>query len=203
LQKSLASIDPKAGTREAAFVTKLKRGVQQVVKDKYPEYDKMLSSYHEASNDIEDLQSAIGNLDRNSIETTVRKISQSMNTGNQGHQVRNAVLAELEQATGLKIRARVAGMAMNQVMPRGLAGVGAGVGAVAVVGQLISPTFLIGLAMSSPRVVGEVLGAIGVSKKMIVPIYQRLREIAPPIPAKAVNAGVGIEAVDDITSETE
>jgi hypothetical protein len=38
---------------------------------------------------------------------------------------------------------------------------------------------------------------------MIVPIYQRLREIAPPIPAKAVNAGVGIEAVDDITSETE
>lgn len=200
LQQSLNSLDPKPGSRESAFITKLKRGVQDVVKKKYPEYDKMMSSYHEASANIEELQSAIGNLDRSSIETTVRKLSQSMNTGNQGHEIRNAILKELENATGVKIRERIAGMAMNQPLPRGLAGVGAGVGTAAVVGQLISPTFLIGLAMSSPRVMGEVLSAIGVGKKYLIPVIEKLKTIIPTDASlRLMNVGAGADALNDAT----
>lgn len=199
LQKALSALDPKPGTQESAFITKIKRGVQQVVKDQYPEYDKLLSRYHEASNDIEELQSAIGKVDRQSIETTVRKIAQSMKTGNQGFEIRNAVLQELEQATGVRIRERAAGMALNQVMPRGLAGVGAGIGTAAVIGQLISPTFLIALAASSPRVVGEVLSLLGVGKKYLAPVTAKLREIVPP--DYFFNAGVGAGAINDATDQ--
>lgn len=192
LQKALSSIDPKPGTPESAFITKVKRGVQGVVKDNYPEYEKMLSGYREASNQIEELQSAIGNLDRQSIETTVRKMSQSMKTGNQGFEIRNALLDQMEQATGISLRERIAGMTLNKAMPRGLAGVGAGLGTAAVAAKLVSPTFLIGLAMSSPRVVGEVLGNLGVAKASIAPAMLKIRSILPP--GYLMNAAVGANA---------
>lgn len=199
LQKSLSSIDPKPGTPEAAFISKVKKGVQNAVKKQYPEYEKMLAGYREASEQIEELQSAIGNIDRQGIETTVRKMAQSMQTGNQGFQFRNALLEQMEKATGISIRERVAGMALNQVMPRGLAGVGAGIGATAVVGKLISPTFLVGLAMSSPRVVGEVLGNLGVAKSAIAPMTMKIRSILPP--GYIMNIAAGVDAFKDSTNE--
>lgn len=180
LQKALSSIDPKPGSPEFSFITQIKKGVQQTVKDKYPQYAKMLEDYHTASDHIDEIQSAIGANDTASIEQAVRKMSQSMKTGNQGHEIRNAIITQLQEITGLPIKERIAGMAFNQALPRGLAGVVAGGAATyGVIGNMLSPSFLIGLSMSSPRVVGEVLGALGVGKNYIVPVIEKLKEVMP------------------------
>lgn len=181
LQKTLSTLDAKPGSVEYAFINRVKKGVQQQVKDAYPEYTKMMSDYHEASDFLDEIQTAIGGKDVNGVEQAVRKMSQSMKTGNQGFEIRNAMLGELEQITGVQLRPRIAGMAMNQIAPRGLAGVAAGAaGPAAVWLGLVNPSFVLGLALSSPRVVGEVLGLIGVAKGKIPAIIQKLDRVVPP-----------------------
>lgn len=200
LQKSLSSIDPKPGSPESSFITTMKKGVQNVVKEKYPEYSKMLDDYHTASDQIDEMQTAIGSNNRASIETAVRKMSQSMKTGNQGFEIRNAIISQLQEITGLPIKERIAGMAMNQAVPRGLAGVASGVGAMGVMAQMISPSFLVGLAMSSPRVVGEILGALGVGKNYVVPVIEKLREAMPfqiPDATNALRTGAAITQTNE------
>lgn len=200
LQQSLSSIEVKPGTREAAFITKIKKGVQQVVKDKYPEYEKMLADYSDASNNIDELQAAIGARDRAGIETSVRKISQSLKTGNQGFQVRQGLIREMEKATGVKLSERAAGMAFNSAYPRGLTGVGTAV-TTGLLSQFMSPMFIMGLAASSPRVVGEVLGALGVGKKYVAPFADKIRSFLPP--DYFINAAVGAKTLNDATNPSD
>lgn len=177
LRKSLTSLNTKMGTTEGTFVGKLKAGIKEQVVKQFPEYSKMLGEYADASDFIDELTSSIGNMDKAGIEQHVRKLAQSMKTGNQGFEIRNALLTQLEEVTGVQIKQRLAGMALSKYTPRGLAGVGAGVGTVATLAGILSPQYLLGIAMSSPRLMGEVLGAMGVAKDQIATIITRLQDL--------------------------
>lgn len=184
LQQALTTIGAKPGTREFVFIDKLKKGVQAVVKEKYPEYTKLLSDYTDASGFIDEIEGAIGAGNRADVEKVVLKMSQTMKTGNMRFEIKNSFVKQLEEMTGLPLRERIAGMSLAEYYPRGLAKVGAGLGTAGAVGVgglsvFTAPSFWMAVGMSSPRVVGEVLGAIGVAKSYIPTVVDALKSVMP------------------------
>lgn len=178
LKKSLNTIGSKVGTVEGKFISNITGKLKKTIETKYPEYSKMMKDYSDASDFIDEITSSIGDIDTKSLEQTLRKMSQAMKTDNQGFAIRNALLGEIEKATGVQLRQKVAGVALSSMYPRGLAGVQTGFSALAT--YVYAPQLIPALALSIPRVAGEVLGAIGVAKNKIGTVIDKLRDTVPP-----------------------
>lgn len=75
--------------------------------------------------------------------------------------LRCELLEELGIQGGRNLAGEVEGVAMSQYLPRGLAGVPAGMAGMAAALQYINPKFIPLIAASSPRVAGEFLRMVG------------------------------------------
>ena len=175
MKQGLDSLIKNDGSKADSFITSLKNSVKNATVGAVPEYGKMLSGYEDASNQINEIQKALGTGNRTSIDTSIRKMTAAMRTGNQGNEYRNALLQNLEEVTGKNLRGRLAGTAMSTYTPRGLAGVAEGGGVVGVLAHVLSPAFITALPFASPRIVGEVLNKIGVMKSAFPDVMDALR----------------------------
>lgn len=88
--------------------------------------------------------------------TIITKLSYAMNRNNN---FRQSVLDAMDAAAGTKVSDQLAGMALSNWMPRGLAGVGGGLPAAlaGTAAYMHDPRILLGAVMSSPRAMGEAL----------------------------------------------
>jgi hypothetical protein len=134
-----------------------------------PAYRAAMRAYGEASQAIENLERAFGLGRKGNIQTAMSKLQSAMrNNANTQYGHRNQLLGRLDEAAGTDLRATLAGHASSSLAPRGIArgvlGAGAPLGLGMLAGAatpLTAGAAAAGLAMTSPRLMGEALHGIG------------------------------------------
>lgn len=164
-------------SREAsAFLQPIKAEVRTILQKNVPGYAKMTENYAKLSDDIDEIRRLVS--EKAAPETIFKRLLASMKEGND---IRLELLNKMNEFGQTDIVAQVAGVAMNQWIPRGALGKvaagGAGIGlTVSGVGALMSMALALGV--SSPRLIGEILRAIGVPAKQIPRMLELYADLA-------------------------
>lgn len=162
-----------------AFVTGLRGEAKNAVRSNLQgdlktlgTYEKMLGDYEKSTKDIRDIQRSLSLGDKASTDTAFKKLSSVLRTDNEMR--RNAV-EQLDELTGGKLLPKIAGQRMSELAPRGLVSRGALVGGAAFTGILPMLKFA---AVASPRVMGELLNALGIVGGKAALVKNELRQLA-------------------------
>lgn len=146
-----------------AIVTELRNKTKDTLTKGLPEYAEMTKAYHEASELIRDIKAATGAGSAANTDTILRKLTSVLRNN---FEFRDILAKELEGAGATGLRSQIAGNQMKPWLPRGLAqGAAAGGGLIGL--KNLDPKWAAALAASSPRIVGEFLGAMGWTKQAI------------------------------------
>ena len=151
----------KIGTPQESFLVKLKNSLSDELKANVPKYEEMTKGYSEATSLIKDIESGLmlrkqGMTGRITADQTLRRLMSSMRDN---FELRRDLVKALENKD-VDLSGEIAGYAMNQLTPRGLAGSGpALVGSGTLV--YLSPKLWPVLAASSPRISAEFLRLYG------------------------------------------
>lgn len=141
-----------------SFVTNLRNKAQGLIKGE-PQYDKLVKEYGESTGLIKEIQRGLSLGDKAQTDTAFRKLTTALRTNNE---FRKQLVEELNRETGGTLLPKIAGQQLSELFPRGLTRVveGAiGAGAIAS-GVGIIPVLKVAL-VTSPRVIGEIVGALG------------------------------------------
>lgn len=153
-----------------AFAQSAKVAVRKVLVENVPGYEKMTKGYEEASNALKEAKAAIGG-PRASQESALRKLRSIFRDSQKD---RLKTIRGVEAKTNRNITGQIAGMNLNPVIPGGLAKYMAeGAGGAAILSG--NPAALFGLAASSPRIIGEIARALGISTRKVEQIVTALQ----------------------------
>lgn len=164
--------------------------VRKTIADQAPAYNKVMSGYSKASEEVSNIQRELSLGPKGNPATALKKLQSVMrNNVNTNWGARADMAGKLADNGAPNLLPALAGQSMNAVLPRGLARVmDAGlVGA----GAFASPGALAALPLASPRAVGELAyGAGNVARGATalgnLPILRRL----PRLPVGAFGAGL-------------
>lgn len=152
-----------------AFVTALRNEAKTIVKNE-PGYNKLVGDWENSTGLIKEIQRGLSLGDKAQTDTAFRKLTGVLRTNNE---FRKSLADELDALTKGTLTAKVAGQQMSELMPRGLSrivtpalGVGGAFGGVGIVPLLQAALF------TSPRIVGEILSALGYGASKIKQIMQ-------------------------------
>lgn len=164
-----------------AFVAEIRNDVKSILVKNVPEYNKMTSGYAQATHFIEDVESALSLAGGRAKETAINKLTQGLQ---QNREFRTSVIKELESITGQEITPQIAGAALESWLPRGLVSrlvASGGIG-----GAIFTPKLIIALASLlptfSPRVVGEIVRAMGISASKVDDVTNAIMRIREKVP---------------------
>jgi len=136
--------------------TQFSKKIKEKIISEVPEYEKMSSTYEAISREIEDITTTLSLGRKVNPQTAITKISASLRDN---FPFRKDMIELLESYSGKNLKGQLAGQSLSPLLARGLAGVVTGGGVI--FGQLLNPAFLSGLALASPRLIGEFANAIG------------------------------------------
>lgn len=172
-----------------AFVQSIKGSVSDILHKEVPGYTKLTSDYQKASNLLDDIRSATGAGGTAKADTVFTKLSQAMKGDKE---FRLEVLRQIETTGGQsRLMDKIAGIQLAPVIPRGLVGKGADVGAAfTFLAGHFNPSFIPALLATSPRIVGEFINALGVSAKAGSKIAQAVNKLTPHRAALALPATI-------------
>lgn len=173
-------------TKAKRIVDELAATVRNGLRDNVKGYTELTRPYQEASDLIDEITRSLSLGNKAQIETTARKL---MQTVRRDDDTRRVLLEELAKASGHDISGRVTGALLAQKMPRGVMGpiiTAIQTGSIPVV--ISHPSSLVVslpvFALSSPRLMGELTALLGkINKSMIknnalsVPLQRAFREL--------------------------
>jgi len=158
-----------------AFVTSV-RGQARKVLSQVDGYDELAKNYAEKTDLINDVQRGLSLGDKTSVETAFKKLTSSLRLNNE---FRQQFIQELDQATGGELLSKIAGQQLSELMPRGLQGVLAGTGGVIGVSTGVGVVPLLSAALTtSPRIVGEIVSALGFTGNKLNKVVQLIEKNA-------------------------
>lgn len=165
-----------------ALVSDLRNTVKNEIVAKVPEYAKMTREYEMVTNLTNEMERALSLGNRSMMDTALRKLS---STTKDNFEFRHNLVAELEKLSGRSLAQEIAGLNMSKVKPRSLLGGGVTAGAVAT--GLVSPWFVSMAAMTSPRLMGEFLNAVGFTRNQAAKAVMQLKKSGAfkPLPRQA------------------
>lgn len=140
------------------LVKDLSKSIAKKIQDVVPEYAEMNAKYSELTTLLRDIEWAVGIGGNKQTSTAIIKLKGALRRNQEFRQV---MLNELNTYADGDFLAQLAWIQLNEVMPRGL------MWAIAGWATLINPSFLVGLAAASPRVIWELANIIGVSVNTI------------------------------------
>jgi hypothetical protein len=145
-------------SQASALIASTRDAASSVLKDNVPGYADMTKGYEAASKFIDGL----GDLSINSANpgTAIRKLSTVMGQNNGYRQV---LTDALSQYTNVDLKGQLAGLALSKGGPQGIAGAldtGVGLLGLTMHGYL-SPMAAVSMAAASPRLMGELVIAMG------------------------------------------
>lgn len=149
-----------------AFVTALRNEAKNSIRDTLKKgkdfkslvnYEKMVGDFEKSTREIKEIQKALSLGDKASIDTAFRKLSSVLRGNNE---VRKQAVQELDAITGGQLLPKIAGKQMQDILPSGLVSRAGAIGTGIAGGLSIVP--MLKLAVFSPRVMGELLNAIGI-----------------------------------------
>ena len=130
-----------------------------------PSYAEAMKGYAGASDQINEMRRTLSINDKATTDTTLRKLQSVMrNNVNTNYGARVKLADELGKSQP-ELMPALAGQAMNDWMPRGLARIGPGAAVVNAAANL-NPVALAALPFSSPRLVGEAAYGLGRGAKV-------------------------------------
>lgn len=152
-----------------AFVQGVKGKVGDILKTQVPGYEDMTKNYSRASNLLDDIKSATGAGGNSKSDTVFTKLTTAMKGDKD---MRLEVLKEMTQAADKPdLEAKIAGMNMKSLIPKGLVGKMSDVGAAfSALSGVLRPELIPAILTTSPRVVGEFVNGLGVSAKYAKPL---------------------------------
>jgi hypothetical protein len=185
LKKSIGDIvDSSAlGTPSHSAAQKVYNEIKNQIVKQAPEYAKTMKEYELASELLREVQTTLSTNPRANVDTQVRKLQSIMrNNANTNYGRRDELGRILESQGAENLYPQLAGQALSSPTPRSLQGIGSAlVGA----GQAVTnPIYGLGLALTSPRAVGEVTYATGRAAKLA----DQLRQQAPNSPISPTDA---------------
>ena len=141
------------------------RAVGDDIAKQAPAYRKTMADYGEASTLVKEIEKSLSLNNRASADTAIRKLTSVMrNNVNTNYGARGNLAKMLsDSGRSVDVLERITGSAFSSYMPKGLRGVGAGLGGTGGVamGVVSVPTVMALLATQSPRIIGELLYKIG------------------------------------------
>ena len=136
-------------------VTTMRNSVKKVITEQAPEYAKTMRDYETASDLIRDIERTLSLRPNASVDTSVRKLQSIMRNNANANYGRRAELGnKLVESGAGNLMPKLAGQSLSSWTPRGLHTITpAGIGA----GALLTgnPAALAGIALTSPRLMGE------------------------------------------------
>lgn len=176
LKRSLGDLySPSSSVR--SFVQSMKGSVKTILDKNVSGYSDMTKGYEQYSGLLKDIKQSLAIGGKAGEETAIKRLSGALK---QNNELRLEVLGELEKATGINLKDKVAGAALNEKIPRGMIGKGIDVYAVSsILRGIISPTVLAQILTTSPRFVGELMNALGIGTRTSWKLVKPLNE--PPM----------------------
>jgi len=145
-------------TSEArALVTRVRKSARDML-SQVPGYDAMTADYQRVTDFLREVEPELSAKASSQKGTMIRKLAYALN---QNNDYRQTLLEALDTRAGTRLKDQIAGVALNQWEPRGLARTLAGAGVLYGIGLNFDPSHLLALAAQSPRVVGEITAAGG------------------------------------------
>lgn len=168
-----------ATPKTAPFFYRVGQSVKDNLNKNVPGYKELTAEYSRVSDVLTMVRKELS-VGAENPGVTMRKISNALN---QNNDYRKVVMEVLDQEAGTHLKSKVAGVAANSVVPRGLMGVGVG-GGLAIAGTYLhSPAALGGAVLTSPRAVGEAMALISTIRRNIP---QGVADMASKLPVSTV-----------------
>jgi len=171
----------KYGTGAYAAAKSMYDAVKKQITKQAPVYSKVMKEYSDASELIREIEKSLSLGKKTSADTAVRKLQSLLRNNVQTNYGNRVALARaLESAGAEDLFPSLAGQSMNSWTPRGM------VGSIEKVGLLGAPLLgapeaLAAAPLASPRIVGEVLNALGgVSGKSSTALNAALSGVKTP-----------------------
>jgi hypothetical protein len=144
----------KPGTPGSKIVGNVYNAVKQQIVAKYPEYAKVMKDFMEADDLANDVQKTFSLGNTASSDTAIRKLQSILRNNVSSNQSARPAMAQYMIDNGAtNLMPTLAGQSLSAALTRGLARVvTGGLGGAAAV---LAPSTLAGLALASPRLVGE------------------------------------------------
>lgn len=140
------------------------------------DYAQMLSEFGENAEFLNEIKKGLATQDSKTIDQTYRRLATSLKTNNEQ---RMALLKELDDIADGSLIGSVAGQQLSEIMPRGIIrAFAASLGGAGFVlgGAAGASSALVPLIIASPRVVGEVVNALGLSARKTRIIIDSFKE---------------------------
>lgn len=161
-----------------AFIQRLKSTTRDVL-DQVPGYQDMTKDYATASQFLDQLKDL--SLESKNPGTAIRKLTTTLN---QNNDYRKMLVEALDQYSNQDLGKQLAGLSMSKWAPRGIMGPAGGIGLIAAIATgHLNPAAAAGLALSSPRIMGELLSGMS----HLAPPISAAAKIAPRV-AAAISA---------------
>jgi hypothetical protein len=155
----------KQGTQARLVVGRIYKDVKNLIVKEVPEYAKTMKDYEQASGLIKEIRRTLSVNDRAMADTTLRKLqSTTRNNVNTNYGARTRLVDELAKHEP-DLPGALAGQAMNDLMPRGLARFNPQLGLMG--GVMMNPFTAALIPASSPRIVGEAAFGLGQGAKVV------------------------------------
>ena len=168
------------GTPARRVANQVYHAVREAVAEQAPGYARTLSDYHEATKHLRDLEKELSLGNKAAAATALRKLQAVMRKDVASAYGQRADYAkELDRAGARGLHEALAGQALSEWAPRGLAR-GVGAGAAGYGAMTLNPSVLPLLAASSPRIVGEAAFRLGQAQGALAPLM-----VPPPVGARA------------------
>lgn len=165
------------GSKIGAFSEGLRSTARGLIENT-PGYSDAMKNYSEMSDTIKDIRQSLSLGDKAAVETSFNKLKNALKNDKQ---FRQSVIEELDAATGGTVKESIAGQGMSKLAPSGLskyADIGVA-GTALSHGVGILP--ILGLAIgTSPRIVGEIVNALGLGTRGAKLVMSYVNKIATP-----------------------
>lgn len=148
-----------------AIIQNVKTSARDVLEKQVPGYQQMTADYAKASRFLDALSDL--SLESKNPGTAVRKLTTLLN---QNNSYRKMLAEKLAEYTPQDLEGQLAGVNLSQWSPRGIMGPASGIGLVwGVATHMLTPKTAVAFAMTSPRVMGELLNFIARVPKIRLP----------------------------------
>jgi hypothetical protein len=157
LKQRLTGYASDASGQAQPFFYRIAAAAKDELNTNVPGYQALTKDYEDASELLKTVRKELS-ADHPNPGTTFRKLSYALN---QHNEFRKVLLEDLDRAAGTDVSGQIAGYHLRQLVPRGLAGVGAGLAAA----YEHDPRALLAGAIGSPRVAGELMSLVSSMRK--------------------------------------
>jgi len=157
-----------------SFIQSMKDVTRTVLNKNVAGYETMTKGYQTASDLINEVKSATSLGKSTNFDTVFTKLTTALKSDKE---FRLQMLNELQNGTGQKLVDALAGHNMSKWIPSGLVGKGLDVGAAwGIIQHVFTPQLIPLVLTTSPRIMGEFLNAVGVTKNYVSPILDAINK---------------------------